>query len=74
MIVQYLTEQALGCSPYNSERHAKTTEMPSTILNSWHRETDQRTDGWMDGRMKAATEERRKNAECLFVFNDGSGI
>lgn len=24
--------------------------------------------------MKGATEERRKNAECVLVFNDGSGI
>lgn len=56
IFVQYLTEQAPGCSSNTSERHGKTTGMPSTILNSWQREDKGQADGWMKA---AAVEERR---------------
>lgn len=43
--------------------------MPSSL--GTERVRNRLTGGWMDGWKQ---QRRRKNAECVFVFNDGSGI
>lgn len=44
-------------------------------LNFWNeRLRNSQTDWWTYIWIKGPTEEKRKNAECAFFFNDGSGI